>query len=53
MPLGRPKKERGGNGIGWDIKILLTKKIKSRLNLGNSSYHSVQNFCLPVRYLEM
>jgi len=26
MPLGRPKKERGGTGIKWDIKILLKRE---------------------------
>jgi hypothetical protein len=26
MPLGRPKKERGGTGIEWDIKILLKRE---------------------------
>jgi len=25
MPLERPKKERGGTGIKWDIKILLER----------------------------
>jgi hypothetical protein len=25
-------------------------EIKSRLNLGNACYYSVQNFCLPVSY---
>jgi hypothetical protein len=25
-------------------------EIKSRLNLGNACYHSVQIFCLPVSY---
>jgi hypothetical protein len=26
MPLRRPKKERGGTGIEWDIKILLKRE---------------------------
>jgi hypothetical protein len=29
MPFRRPKKERGGTGTEWDIKILLTKKLRA------------------------
>jgi hypothetical protein len=29
MPLGRTKKEGGGTGIEWDMKILLTKNLRA------------------------
>ena len=37
-------------GINLSNQISFKEEIKSRLNLGNACYHSVQNFCLPLWY---
>jgi hypothetical protein len=39
-------------GMTVTNKNCILGEIKSRLNLGNASYHALQNLCLPVCYQE-
>jgi hypothetical protein len=39
-------------GITVTNQNLIQEEIQSRLNMGNASYHSIQEFCLLVSCLE-